>query len=190
MRLAQLIDVPVEENTGLSSRTEQWDGQTNPYIIRRAPFRIFEALKPVSNTINDSDTVMAFRLFFDIKTDVKAGSYSVPLTIDCNGEIKKVEIEVQVYNVVVQQSGENTLGYTNWYSFSNIARDHDVKMWSKEFWKMYEKYTQMMAYGRQNMFWITMKSWLAVTSSRCRMCFMFMKSILANIHGGRMAINW
>ena len=37
-------DVPVEENTGLDSRTEQFKGLINPYVIRRAPFRVFEIL--------------------------------------------------------------------------------------------------------------------------------------------------
>ena len=34
---SQLVDVPVEQNTGLDSRTEQFTKQHNPYVIRRAP---------------------------------------------------------------------------------------------------------------------------------------------------------
>jgi uncharacterized protein involved in type VI secretion and phage assembly len=42
-----LIDVPVEQNTGLDSRTEQYLNKKNPFVIRRAPFRIFEVIKPI-----------------------------------------------------------------------------------------------------------------------------------------------
>ena len=44
--LSELIAVPVEENTGLDSRTEQFKGVKNPYVIRRAPFHIYEVIMP------------------------------------------------------------------------------------------------------------------------------------------------
>ena len=43
---SEVLDVPVEQNTGLDSRTERFKGDINPYVIRRAPFRIFEIIKP------------------------------------------------------------------------------------------------------------------------------------------------
>ena len=46
--VCRLHDVPVEENTGLDSRTEQFKGDLNPHVIRRAPFRIYEAIEPLS----------------------------------------------------------------------------------------------------------------------------------------------
>ena len=45
---SEVLDVPVEQNTGLDSRTERFKGDINPYVIRRAPFRIFEIIKPIS----------------------------------------------------------------------------------------------------------------------------------------------
>jgi len=47
LRFYRLLDVPVEVNSGLSSRTEKWDGKQNPNVIRRAPFQIFEVLQPL-----------------------------------------------------------------------------------------------------------------------------------------------
>ena len=46
---SEVLDVPVEQNTGLDSRTERFKGNINPYVIRRAPFRIFEIIKPLSS---------------------------------------------------------------------------------------------------------------------------------------------
>ena len=36
VKFFELLDVPVEENTGLDSRTEQYKGDKNPYVIRKA----------------------------------------------------------------------------------------------------------------------------------------------------------
>ena len=43
-----IIPVPVEENTGVDSRTEQFLGQINPDVIRRAPFEVFEIIQPLT----------------------------------------------------------------------------------------------------------------------------------------------
>ena len=52
--------VPVEENTGVDSRTEQFLGQINSDVIRRAPFEVFEVIEPL--TINEIKTVSNFSL--------------------------------------------------------------------------------------------------------------------------------
>ena len=45
VNLSQLIEpVPVEQNTGIDSRTEQFLGVLNPHVIRRAPFDVFEII--------------------------------------------------------------------------------------------------------------------------------------------------
>ena len=41
----RLIDVPVTENTGLDRNTEKYSGMKNPYVIRRAPFRIYDPFR-------------------------------------------------------------------------------------------------------------------------------------------------
>ena len=46
---SEVLDVPVEQNTGLDSRTEQFKGKINPYVIRRAPFKIFEIINPLNS---------------------------------------------------------------------------------------------------------------------------------------------
>ena len=53
---SQVLDVPVEQNTGLDSRTEQFKGNINPYVIRRAPFKIFEIIKPINSNIIESSS--------------------------------------------------------------------------------------------------------------------------------------
>ena len=61
----QLIDVPVEINSGIIERTEkEWPG--NPYVTRRAPFRVYDAMKPIGSSVKASEPVMAFRLHIPV----------------------------------------------------------------------------------------------------------------------------
>ena len=46
---SEVLSVPVEQNTGLDSRTELFKGLINPHVIRRAPFEIFEVIKPLNS---------------------------------------------------------------------------------------------------------------------------------------------
>ena len=62
--------VPVEENTGVDSRTEQFLGQINPDVIRRAPFEIFEVIQPLA--INKIKTVSNFSL---LRISVKSAEF-------------------------------------------------------------------------------------------------------------------
>ena len=54
----RMIDVPVTENTGVDRNTEKYSGKINPYVIRRAPFRIYDPFRPVSSPIQCSLPLM------------------------------------------------------------------------------------------------------------------------------------
>jgi len=149
----KLIDVPVEQNTGLDSRTEIFKKKKNPYVIRRAPFRLFEALEPVGKKVKArKDGVLALRLEVPVAPDAKPGlnKYSV---IQESGSWKKVLAwNVTVHAVTVPPSSSLSQRYTNWFNPYQVARRHDLTIWSGEFWKMLEQYADLMARGRQNTF--------------------------------------
>ena len=44
----RLIDVPVERNTGPDAFTERDGGPLNEFVTRRAPFRVFDAMEPLT----------------------------------------------------------------------------------------------------------------------------------------------
>jgi len=78
-----IIPVPVEENTGVDSRTEQFLGQINPDVIRRAPFKVFEIIQPL--TKNEIETVSNFSLLrISVKsTDFKStGNFKLNLVLN------------------------------------------------------------------------------------------------------------
>jgi hypothetical protein len=43
---------------------------------------------------------------------------------------------------------------TNWFSYENIASRHGLRMWSEPYWRMLRRYADLMAHGRQNVFWV------------------------------------
>ena len=47
----QLVSVPVEINTGAIGFVEKPGEPQNPYVTRRAPFRVFDAMQPVKGHV-------------------------------------------------------------------------------------------------------------------------------------------
>jgi len=150
----KLIDVPVEINTGIESRTEKWDGKHNPNVIRRAPFQIYEVLQPIEFPDFANQNVTAYRLQWDITGQIEKGIYPIKLNISGLEFEKNLELTIQVYDILVPPTGKDSYGYTNWFSLSNIARMHQKEVWSEAFWDVLKKYADMMYYGRQNTFWV------------------------------------
>lgn len=150
-RWHRLIDVPVEVNTGIDSRTEKLDGKTNPHVIRRAPMRVYDALQPVKRGIKADAETMAFRFEVPIEAGAKLGQRSWELTIGQGESKAKLTFGVEVMKPVVPKLGIKSLGFTNWWSVGNVASYHKVEKWSEGYWKLLEKYADLMARSRQNM---------------------------------------
>lgn len=152
LRIYRLVDVPVERNTGLGNRTEAHDGRTNPYVIRRAPFRIYEALAPWEGERKLTPT-SAFRVEFPVDARMSAGRHTVRVEVAQASSKRTVSVGVVVHDVVVPKIGRESVRYTNWFCVHRIARDERVALWSDGFWQALDRYAAMMARGRQNTFW-------------------------------------
>lgn len=153
MRFYRLLDVPVENNSGLSSRTEKWDGKHNPHVIRRAPFRIFEVLQPWENKARVADSVVALAAQIDgIPADAQPGDHEVKIGIRAGTQHLSLPLVLRVHAATVPPIGKNTLCYTNWYAEDNMLRGSGAARGSDEFWEILDRYAAMMAKGRQNTF--------------------------------------
>ena len=146
-----LVDVPVEQNTGLDSRTEQFINQKNPHVIRRAPFRIFEVIEPIQNNqLVAKANYSAFRLALPPSLISNPGKHKV--TIVANGQNFNWEgvFKINVHPVILPKLAQSKFFYTNWFSLTNIETYHDVTRWSPSWYTMMDKYAKLMAHGRQN----------------------------------------
>ncbi len=147
----QLIDVPVEQNTGLDSRTEQFSGEINPYVIRRAPFRIFEVIKPVkTEEFQNITEYSGFRLSIPPSMINKPGKHEIKILVKSESFEKKGIFTIIVHPVLQPELIESQFFYTNWFNLARMEEYHHLERWSNPWFSMLDKYAKMMSYGHQN----------------------------------------
>ena len=143
--------VPVEENTGIDSRTEQFLGQINPDVIRRAPFEVFEIIQPL--TKNEIETVSNFSLLrISVKsTDFKStGNFKLNLVLNDGFKTEQLKFKIKVHDASIPKLEKSKFFYTNWFNLSKMEEMHNLIRWNEEWFIMLDKYAKLMAEGRQN----------------------------------------
>ena len=161
LALGRLHAVPVEENTGLGGRTEQFEGKQNPHVIRRAPFLVFDPIEPlplvektgeVKGSALAKNGGVAFRLSF---TPKQPGEFQFSVNIKApNNNRETFRWNVNVYDFTLPPRSEVGFAYTNWFSPNEIADRHNLERWSPEFWNMLAIYANLMSHGGQDTFWL------------------------------------
>lgn len=148
---SSLVDVPVEENTGLDSRTEMYKGNVNPFVIRRAPFRIYEAITALkTNTIETKNTYTALRLSIPCEILKNKKNWSVKITAQGKTWKRTGTFKITVHNTVLPALKDSRFFYTNWFNLGKMEKQYGLERWSEPWYAMLDKYAVLMAYGRQN----------------------------------------
>jgi len=152
VNLSVIEPVPVEQNTGIDSRTEQFLGVLNPHVIRRAPFDVFEIIYPLEERrIKTKYRYSLIRLTIDPKNFKSNKDYIINISIsDKLKNLKKLKFKIKVHSVLIPDLIDSNFFYTNWFNMQKMEEKHDLKRWSKKWYKMLDKYAQIMAQGRQN----------------------------------------
>ena len=158
----QLVDVNVEMNTGPIGFVVREGESAKDYTTRPAPFRVYDAMKPVSDeTMTLADSADSHRagveaLFFGWRAPVDAltGPYTGKLVVKAGQAASIIPVSIEVFPAIVPQ--ESTLEITNWFNLGNMANRHGLEMWSEEHWEMIRRYALLMRRARQNHFWVTM----------------------------------
>src|SRR5699024_11216462 len=105
--LSKLIDVPVEQNTGVDSRTEQYKEIENPDVIRRAPFRIFEVIKPADRDMfigNGNFQAFRFTLFKKWKT---SGKTDIKFILTVENETENGMFSPTIHSIEIPSAAES-----------------------------------------------------------------------------------
>ena len=160
----QLVDVPVEVNTGPVGFVEK-DGERNAHVIRRAPFRTYDALAPVDGSLRAPAATMALRLQLPIPRTARAGERHYTLQLRAGKETLTFALAVVIHAVAIPPVGRISFPYTNWFSYALIAERHELRPWSEAHWRMLRRYAELMAHARQNMFWVPQPDIFRVTDS-------------------------
>ena len=149
--LSEVLAVPVEQNTGLDSRTEQFKGLINPHVIRRAPFEIFEVIKPLnSKSIITKTNYSLINIKIPIEKDLVVKNHKVDFKILINGIPYNLKLKINIYDTLIPNLDSSNFFYTNWFNLSKMEEYHNLTRWSSKWYIMLDKYAKMMASGRQN----------------------------------------
>ena len=147
----RMLDVPVELNTGLHGwTTARRENNENPHVTRKAPFRTFDALKPVASPIAADAETIVLRLEFAIPADAEHGKREVKVNV-AGAALK---FDLHVHRVIVPPTGKDSFCYTNWMDWGYGAGHYGLKPWSDEHWAALRRYVRLMVRGRQNTFCI------------------------------------
>jgi hypothetical protein len=165
VRWYRMIDVPVLENSGVDRNTEKYSGKVNPYVIRRAPFRIYDPLKPVQSPVLADSASLALRLEIPIDSTSAPGERVHHIRLDFGDHVESLDFVVVVHRAMIPPLERSTVSYINWHNIDNICSIHGVEKWSEPFWAMLSKYAQTMARGRQNAFWFVWGDYFTFDSS-------------------------
>lgn len=146
----QLIDVNVGENSGPPCSAIPPDQPTPDYVIRKAPYRVYEALRPFRSGDSIRGATDALYLSFRVPVSAKPGVQKGVLKLEAGGHTGEIAVTLQVHQAQVPESGH--LRVTNWFSTGHMARIHKVEAWSEAHWSMLQQYARMMRRGRQTDF--------------------------------------
>ena len=153
-RWFRLVDVPVERNTGPVGFIETKESGKNPYVIRRAPYRVYDAMAPMEGETQVTGPTMALRLHVPVGPAAPTGEREIPLRIEAGGEAIELRVTARVHAAVVPPVGQGSFPYTNWFALEYMATRHGLAPRSEGHWEMIAKYAALMVHGRQNMFWL------------------------------------
>ena len=152
VELFELLSVPVEENTGINGFTHE--GEKNEHVTRRAPFRVFDAVKPRGKESPAASGANAILVQAPVPVRARPGVYFAMLKVQAGRDEVELPVELRVHKATVPARG--TLKVTNWFSVELMAERHSLKPLSAAHWKMIRRYADMMVRNRQSMFWAPM----------------------------------
>jgi len=148
---SEVLDVPVEQNTGLDSRTERFKGNVNPYVIRRAPFRIFEIIKPIkSSMLISKSNFSLINIKIPIDKNLNLDKHQIDFTVHINDQKFSLKLKIHIHDIIIPELEKSNFFYTNWFNLSKMEEYHQLERWSTDWYIMLDKYAKLMAYGRQN----------------------------------------
>jgi len=146
----QLIDVNVPENSGPPCSAIPPDEPTPEYVIRKAPYRVYEALKPLKEGATVRGETDALYVSFMIPLDANPGQQPGSLNVRAGRSTVNVGVTLNIHKAQVPEHGH--LRVTNWFSTDRMAYQHKLEPWSEAHWDMLHLYAKMMRRGRQTDF--------------------------------------
>ena len=154
----QMIDVPVEYNTG--NGVDQGGAMVlladhcPDYAVRQAPFRVYDCLRPLAcGQIPASNGRACAYIRLTPNSALPAGEHSLSLTLTCGNQMHTCTLSCTVYPVVFDEDRFET---TNWFSVAAMESMHHVQRGTPEFEAVVRAYARSMRSVHQKVFLLWM----------------------------------
>ncbi len=154
-RFFRMYSVNVPVNTGEHGFAVcDWSPKTE-WITREAPFRVYDALQPVSGAA-ESDDSGNLVLYIRFSAGKWVGKHEITLCFSDGTGYTSGTYTVNVHPVQIPESGSKSVSYTNWFWLPNIAEAAKTKLWTNKFWSALREHALMMKEARQNTFIVSL----------------------------------
>ncbi len=130
--------IPIPKNTPHAERLQ----------IRKAPFEVPDPLLADRTKDLPAHHTQPVWITLYVPKDAKPGLYQGQVTVVAGQQRAVVPIQLRVDPFTLPD--QRHLWVTNWFNMHQIAKVHQVEMWSDGFWKVLALYAQNMAEHRQN----------------------------------------
>ncbi|MHB0998257.1 MAG: DUF4091 domain-containing protein [Armatimonadota bacterium] len=117
-------------------------------LVAKAPADIPDSILDVRSVSVKTSRDQSVWLTVYVPKGSSPGTYTGTVQIASETGSQDIPISVKVHPVTLPD--DCTLYVTNWFSTANIAKSHNLQMWSEPYWKMLEVYARSMNDYRQN----------------------------------------
>ena len=152
-RFFEMVDVCVNRNTAEGNFAEREGNPKSKSVVRNAPFREFDALKPVGGSFVPKADAAAVYVQLPVKYTAKPGVVKVTVSVSDGDEIIEKSFSVRVSSVRLPETGEKSIFLTNWFNVGAMNFKQNVKYWTPRFWRALKNNAALMYHMRQNTFW-------------------------------------
>ena len=121
----QLLPAYVSENSGVKTHTTQNYDEVKDFVIRKAPFWIYDVTQPVADGIEAGRA--AFFLRVNVALDAPVGTYEAPITVKFADACVEIPVAIRIYNAQIPALKSAEYHMINWLYYPSISKQHNVE---------------------------------------------------------------
>ena len=134
----QLLPAYVSENSGVKTHTTQNYDEVKDFVIRKAPFWIYDVTQPVADGIEAGRA--AFFLRVNVALDAPVGTYEAPITVKFADACVEIPVAIRIYNAQIPALKSAEYHMINWLYYPSISKQHNVEPYSETYMNVIRNY--------------------------------------------------
>ena len=136
----ELLPVGVDENTSATLMTTTDYESCRDFVTRKAPFYVYDAIRPLENTL----TGIRLALYLSLQADCEEapGLYTGTLHITVGEDKISVPVSCRVHSACVPPIGKARLGMLNFFDYEGLTRQHNAAENSEGYWALFRRYVR------------------------------------------------